>query len=76
MCQIQKTKIEVRGDFVIYADACKAGQLEVKDRRDNWSDVVDNDRKAEIYSLNVGLVRFIIQTQTSLANSIRKTRCK
>ncbi len=38
--------------------------------------MADNDRKVEIDSPNMGLVKFGIQTQTSLADNLRKTRCK
>ncbi len=38
--------------------------------------MADSDREAEIDPTNVRLAEFGIQTKTSLANSIRETRCK
>ena len=65
VCQIRKTRIEVRADIAAYADARKAAQLAV----DNWgnetTDMADNNRKAKINSANVELVKFGIQTKTS-----------
>lgn len=74
--QVRKTRIEVRTDLARRANTCKAAQLEVENGRDNLSDMADNDGKAKIDSLNVGLVEFGIQTQTSLVDSIQKTRRK
>lgn len=60
MCQIRKTRIEVRTDFANRADACEAAQLEVKNGHNDLSNVADNNGKAEIDSPNVGLVEFSI----------------
>ncbi len=70
---MRKTMIKVRADLVVRADAYKAAWLEVKDGRDDLFNVADNDKEAKIDSPNVGLVEFDIQTQTSLADSVRKT---
>ncbi len=59
---MQKTKIKVRVDLAIHADAREAAWLEVKNRRNNLSDVFDNDGEAKIDSLNMGLIKFGIQT--------------
>ncbi len=76
MCQMRKTRIEFKADLAASADARETARLEVEDGRDDLSDVVDNNGEAEIDSPNVGLVEFGIQTQMSLADSVRKTRCK
>lgn len=55
---MRKTRIEVRADFAAYTDACEAAWLKVGDRRNNLSDMVDNEKEAEIDSPNVGLVEF------------------
>ncbi len=73
---MQKTKIEVGADLVACIDAHEAARLEVKDGCDNLSDVANKNREAEINFPNVRLVEFGIQTQTSLADIIRKTCCK
>ncbi len=70
---MRKTKIEVKADFTAYADARKAAWLDVKDGRDNLSDMADNDGKAVIDFPNVELVEFDIQTQISLADNVCKT---
>ncbi len=73
---MRKTRIEVRADLAARADTREVARLEVEDGCDNLSDVADNDGEAEIESPNVGLVEFGIQTQTSLADSVRETRHK
>ncbi len=58
VCQMWKTRIEVRADLAAHADAREAARLEVEDGRDDLSDVADNDGKSEIDFPNVGLVEF------------------
>ncbi len=70
---MQKTRIDIRANLVAYADACEVAQLEVKDRCDNLSDVADNNKKDKMNSLNIRLIAFGIQIQSSLADNIRKT---
>ncbi len=73
---MRKTRIEVRTDLAARADTCEAARLEVENGHDDLSDVADNDGEAEIDSPNVGLLEFDIQTQKSLADSVRETRRK
>lgn len=54
--------IEVRVNLTARAKTREVAWLEVKDGCNNLSDVTDNDREAEIDSLNMRLVEFDIQT--------------
>lgn len=60
ICQIRKTRIEVRVDLIVDVDTPKTAWLEVMDERDNWLDMADNNKKAKTDSLNIGLVEFDI----------------
>ncbi len=73
---MRKTRIEVKVDIAARADAREAARLAVDDWRDETTDIADSDREAEIDPTNVGLAEFGIQTETSLADSVRETRCK
>ncbi len=71
-----KTRIEVRADIAARTDTREAARLAVDDWRDETTDMADSDREAEINPTNVGLAEFGVQTKTSLADNVRKTRCK
>ncbi len=58
VCQMRKTRIEVRADLAARVDAREAARLKVKDGRDDLFDVADNNVEAEINPPNVGLVEF------------------
>lgn len=73
---MRKTGIEVKADLAVRIDVYKMAQLQVEDERDNLFDVADNEKESEIDFWNMGLIEFVIQTQTSLADNIRKTCCK
>ncbi len=73
---MRKTRIEVRADIAACAHACEAARLAVDDWRDKTIDMVDSDGEAKIDPINVGLAEFGVQTETSLADSVRKTRRK
>ena len=76
VCQMRKTKIEVRADIAARADARKAAWLAVDNWGDKTTDLADSNGEAKINSANIELVEFGVQTKTSLANSVRQTRCK
>ncbi len=76
VCQIRKTRIEVRADIAARIDAREAARLAVDDWRDKTIDMANSNGEAEIDPTNVGLVEFGVQTITSLADSVRKTRHK
>ncbi len=73
---MRKTRIEVRADIAARADAREPARLAVDDWRDETTDMADNDGEAEIDPTNVGLAEFDVQTETSLADSVRETRRK
>ncbi len=73
---MRKTRIEVRANIAAHADACKAAQLAVDNWRNETTDMTNSDGEAEIDPTNVGLAEFGVQTKTSLADSVRKTRRK
>ncbi len=76
MCQMRKTRIEVRADIATRTNTRKVARLAV----DNWcnetTDMATSDVEAEINPTNVGLAEFGVQTETSLADSVHKTCCK
>ncbi len=76
VCQMRKTRIEVRADIAARADAREAARLAVDDWCDETTDMVDSDREAEIDPTNMGLAEFGVQTKTFLADSVRETRRK
>lgn len=73
---MQKTRIEIRANIAIYADACKAAQLAVNNWSNKTIDIADNNRKAKIHFANVKLVKFCIQIKMSLIDSVQETCCK
>lgn len=70
---MQKTRIEVRTNFVARVDAYIAAQLKFKVEINNFSNVANINGKIKIDSPNIELVVFGIQTQTSLIDNIHKT---
>ncbi len=54
MCLIQKTRIEIRTNFISFVNICKVTQIEVKVRCDDLSNMINNNGKAKIDFLNVG----------------------
>ena len=73
---MRKTRIEVWANIAAYVVAREAARLAVDDWCDKITDIADSDGEAEIDPTNVGLAKFGVQTETSLADSICKTRCK
>ncbi len=76
MCQIRKTRIEVRADIAARADAYEAAQLVGEDWYDKTTDMADSNGEAEIDPTNVELAEFSVYTKTSFADSIYETRNK
>ena len=76
VCQMRKTRIEVKANIAARADACKTAQLVVDNWRNKTTDMTDSNGKAEINSTNVELAKYGVYTKTFLAESICKTRCK
>ncbi len=76
MCQIRKTKIEVRANIGAHADARQVARLVVDSWGNETTDMANSNGEAEINSINVELAKFGIQTKMSLADSVCKTRCK
>ncbi len=76
VCQMQKTRIEIRANIDTCTDARKAAQLTIDDLRNEITDMVDSNKKAEIVSTNVKLAKFGVSTKMSLVDSPRKTCCK
>ncbi len=73
MCQMRKTRIEVRADIATRSDAREVARLVVDDWRNKTTDIADSDVEAKIDHTNVGLTEFGVQTKMSLTDSIRKT---
>ncbi len=73
---MRKTRIEVKADITACADVYKAARLAADNWRDETTNMANSDGEAEIDPTNVGLVEFGVQTKTSLADSVRKTRRK
>lgn len=75
VCQMRKLRIEVRADIVARADAREAAKLAADDWRHETVDIVDDSNdKADVDSANIDLAEFGVHTETSLADSVRKTR--
>ncbi len=73
---MRKTRIKVRADIAARADAREAARFAVNNWRDETTNMADSDGKAEMDPTNVELAEFGVQIETSLADSIRKTRRK
>ena len=58
VCQMRKTRLEVKADLTIRVNTYETAQLEVKNRCNNLSDMVDNNGEAKIDSSNMRLVEF------------------
>lgn len=55
---MRKTRLEVKADLTIRVNTYETAQLEVKNRCNNLSDMVDNNGEAKIDSSNMRLVEF------------------
>lgn len=55
---MQKTKIKIRANLIVLADACKAAPLEVRNKCNNLVDVAKNNGETEIDFPNIRLVKF------------------
>lgn len=60
MCQIRKTKIKVKDNIIVYADACKAANLIADNKNNKINNITDSNNKANINSANVNLIKFEI----------------
>lgn len=74
MCQIRKTRIEIKANLVTYADACKAVKIAVDNWYNNLLDIANNSEdKTDVDFANIDLAQFGIHTKILLADSVRKT---
>lgn len=58
LCQMQKTRIEVKADIIIYANAWDIAWLADDNWYDTIIDLVDSDSDDEVNFLNIKLVKF------------------
>lgn len=70
---MRKTRIEVKADTVVRADACEARRLAANNWRDMTIDIADSNDKANNNSTNMDLVEFGVHIKTLLADSILET---
>ena len=70
---MRKTRIKVRSNIAIHADARKVAQFAVDDWHDETTDIANSDGEAEIDPTNVGLAEFGVQTKTFLADNVCET---
>lgn len=57
---MKKTRIEVRANIV---NSCKAAQLAIDNQCNKMSNMANSNNKANIYSINIELVKFGVSTQ-------------
>lgn len=58
MCQMRKTKIEVRANITIYVDAREAIWLTVDDWCGKMTDIVNSNKEVDIDFTNIELIKF------------------
>lgn len=73
ICQMRKTRIEVKTDIIARADAREAARLAADDWCDETTNMADINDEVDINSANIDLGEFGVLTQTSLADSVRET---
>lgn len=70
---MQKTRIEVRANIIVYADAHKAAQFAVDKWCNEMTDMANSNREAGMDFISMELVEFRVHTVISLTNIIYKT---
>lgn len=70
---MRKTKIEIKTNIAVYANAYKATQLAANNWCNKTTSMADSNREAEIDFTNIELAEFGVHTVMSLADSVCKT---
>lgn len=70
ICQMRKTRIEVKANIITYADACEVVRLVANDWHTMTINMANKNDETIINFVNVNLVEFKVHIKTLLANSI------
>lgn len=77
MCQIRKSRIEVKDNLVASADARKVAKLATNDWRDATVDITRNGNdESNDDCTNVDLADFEVNSEKLLVDNVRENRCR
>ena len=77
ICQIRKSRIEIKASLVVNANAREAAMLTANNWYDTTVDIIrDSNNESDNDYAKIDLLEYEIYTKTLLADSIRETYCR